>query len=51
MRKYHLEAAEEVAPRKRLPSLLKLALDLIAGICSGREFHNWAVDGRDEETI
>ena len=46
-RKYHLEAADEVAPRKRLTSLLKLALDLMAGIWAGSEFHNWAVDGRN----
>ena len=47
-KKYHLEAVDEVAPRKRLASLLKLALDLMAGIWAGREFHNWAVDGRND---
>ena len=31
-RKYHLEAADEVTPIKRLTSLLKMALDLMAGI-------------------
>ena len=36
-RKYHLEATDEVAPRKRLTSF-KLALDLMAGIWAGREF-------------
>ena len=49
-KKNHLEAADEVAPRKRLTSLLKLALDLMAGIWAGREFHNWAVDGRNDLT-
>ena len=24
--------------------MLKLALDLMAGICVGSKFHNWAVD-------
>ena len=47
-KKNHLEAADELAPRKRLTSLLKLALDLMDGICAGREFHNWAVDGRND---
>ena len=32
-KKYHLEGADEVAPRKRLTSPLKLVLDLMAGIC------------------
>ena len=31
----HLEAANEVAPRERLTSMLKLALDIVAGICVG----------------
>ena len=45
--KNHLEAADEVAPRKRLTCLLKLAPNLMARIWAGREFHNWAVDGRN----
>ena len=44
----HLEATDEAAPRKRLTSLLKLTLDLMNGVCAGREFHNWAVDGRND---
>ena len=40
----NLEAADEVAPRKRLTSPLKLALDLMAGIWAGGEFHNLAVE-------
>ena len=44
--KNQFEAADAKAPRKKLTSLLKLALDLMAGIWAGREFHNWAVDGR-----
>ena len=40
-KKNYFEAADEVAPRKRLTSLLKVALDLIAEI-------NWAVDGRND---
>ena len=47
-KKNHLEAADEEALRKRLTSLLKLALDLMDGICAGREFHNWAVDGSND---
>ena len=46
--KYHLEAADEVAPRKRLTSLLKRALDLMARIWAGREFNNWVVHGRND---
>ena len=47
--KYHLEVADlEVAdteaPKKRLTSLLKLAFDLMDGICTGREFCNWDVE-------
>ena len=42
------KAADEVAPRKRLTSLLKLALDLMASIWARREFHNWAVHGRND---
>ena len=44
-KKLHLQAAAKVAPRKRLTSLLKLALVLWGGIYEGREFLNWAVDG------
>ena len=49
-KKNHLEAANEVAPRKRLTSLLKLklVLDRMDGLCAGREFHNLAVDGRND---
>ena len=48
-KKYHLEAADEETPRKRLISLLKLALDLMDGICLEREFHNWDIDGRNDD--
>ena len=37
-----------LASRKRLTSMLKLALDLKDGISTGREFHNWSVDGRND---
>ena len=33
--KYHVEAADEVATRKRSNSLLKLALGLMSGIWAG----------------
>ena len=46
-RKYHLEAADgwrsNTQKAINLPTELKLALDLMAGIWAGREFHNWAV--------
>ena len=46
--KKSLEAANEVVPRKRLTSLLKQALDLMARIWAEREFYNWAEDGRND---
>ena len=46
--KNHLEAADKVAPSKRLNSLLKLTFGLMAGIWAGRELHNLPVVGRND---